>query len=616
MRYCFRCRASFQGLRVCPRDGEATSSEISDPLLDGTIGDRYRILDRIASGGMGSVYRAAHTRIAAMFAVKVIFGDLLQDASMRARFQREAEIASCLQSRHIVRVVDFGETDGVPYLVMELLEGVSLSERIRRAGPLAPDAAVRVASQIARGLAHAHERGIVHRDLKSDNVMLVREDDEEDIVKLLDFGIARIRDGEMLTRPGQLLGTPSYMAPEQFSQSAVDARADLYALGVMLHEMIAGAPPFAGGDLFRLAAAHLGEPPRPLRSLVPSVSPALEAIVLRLLAKTPAERFPTARALRTALRSEEHPATVESVSSNPPRAARSTPPTIELRAFLIDPAIPERIRRTIEIGAPIYNRGDHAGCAALYRETAVAALALALAGDALAVAARLDVALARSQSLDSTGAAWALRYGFDDLLQAAAATSFPQTADLLARESSAAETIIAPRLAAGDPDSAGDFYLALAERLAAHPDAADAAAVLQLRAAVVSGRRGGAGRAALNDVREAVVAVGRRDATRVLPLPLRACPGLPRFANQIIEAIAAGAPAYNRGDAAACNRLFVDAAQAILLVVGDSAQCAPVARLLGAALAESSHAVPERAVWTLRRAFDELLAEATARSPG
>ncbi len=181
MRYCPVCKATYLSRMQCPRDGSKLSLEQGDPLIGEVLG-RYKVLERMAAGGMGQIYRAAHVRIASLSAIKVLYGDLAADADMRARFEREAEAFSCLNSRYITRVIDFGETPtGLLYLVMELLDGTSLASAIARSGGLAPERAVRIFRRLALGLAHAHERGIVHRDLKPDNVMLVNEDDEPDV---------------------------------------------------------------------------------------------------------------------------------------------------------------------------------------------------------------------------------------------------------------------------------------------------------------------------------------------------------------------------------------------------------------------------------------------------
>ncbi|HVY49018.1 MAG TPA: serine/threonine-protein kinase, partial [Minicystis sp.] len=320
MRYCDVCRAAFQALRTCPKDRVATKAGVEDPLLGHVLGDRYRVLERIASGGMGQVYRAAHTRIASLFAVKVLYGDLAYEATMRSRFAREAEAAACLQSRHIVRVVDFSESDeGLLYLAMEHLEGRPLAAVIEK-GALAPARAVHVATQIARGLAHAHERGIVHRDLKPANVMLIREDDEPDVVRLLDFGIARLGGSSGLTLAGSVMGTPEYMAPEQYRGIEVDARADLYALGIMLFEMLTGSLPFVSDTVAEFARLHAFEPPPPLagRADGARVAPELEAVVARLLRKAPNERYASARDVIDALRAVPAETGARGAATNPP----------------------------------------------------------------------------------------------------------------------------------------------------------------------------------------------------------------------------------------------------------------------------------------------------------
>src|SRR5678816_3885215 len=164
MRYCETCRAAFRAAATCPRDRLALRADIGDPLIGHVLGDRFRVLERIAAGGMGQVYRAAHTRIASLFAIKVLYGDIAHEDRMRMRFQREAEAASCLQSRYIVRVVDFDRSpEDLLYLAMEHLDGACLSSLVAREGGLDTPRAIKLARQIASGLSHAHERGIVHR---------------------------------------------------------------------------------------------------------------------------------------------------------------------------------------------------------------------------------------------------------------------------------------------------------------------------------------------------------------------------------------------------------------------------------------------------------------------
>jgi serine/threonine-protein kinase len=451
VRYCEVCRASFQALRTCPRDRAPTRADLADPLLGHVLGDRYRILERIAAGGMGQVYRAAHTRIASLFAVKVLYGDIAHDTQMRARFEREAEAMSCLQSRHIVRVVDFGDSpEHLLYLAMEFLDGRSLQSVVADGGALAPDRAAGIARQVARGLCHAHERGVVHRDLKSANVMLVTEDDEPDVTKILDFGLARLQQAAPLTEAGTVMGTPEYMAPEQFkSASAAEPRTDLYALGVILYELLTGKPPFEAQNLAQVALAHLSEAPAPLSTRRPGVGfpPGLEAVVMRLLAKSPDDRFPSARAVVEALgaRSDDRP-TVTGVRR--------------------DGSVAEAISAAIQLGAPAYNNGDHLGCYSIYRDTAERLLAAG--SPSVAAASRLETGLSRAAGQPSaTAAAWEMRYAFDDLLEVGGAAVSPRGGPgTLDEELAAAGGVVSSRYALGQLDLVGDYYLAFARRMA------------------------------------------------------------------------------------------------------------------------------------------------------
>jgi serine/threonine protein kinase len=615
VRYCERCRAAFQALRTCPRDRVATRGDISDPLLGHVLGDRYRILERIAAGGMGQVYRAAHSRIASLFAVKVLYGDIAHDAAMRNRFQREAEAASCLHSRHIVRVVDFGESaDGLLYLAMEHLDGMSLTSVIARDGPLTARRTTSIGRQIAVGLAHAHERGIIHRDLKADNVMLVEEDDEPEVVKLLDFGVARMRNDARLTQIGQVIGTPPYMAPEQFTGADVDARADLYALGVILYEMLAGGPPFEAQSVIELADHHLQTPPPPIRDRNPNadVPSGLEALVHRLLAKSPADRYPSARAVLAVLRPPTRSAQMNLSSHTAPV---ETP---------VDPLAAERIRATIQVGAPTYNSGDHQGCYEIYKETAEELLTDVLQVEsATAAAARLRTALLRAQAMRSpTYAAWEIRYAFDDILRASDAQLTYQSGDgMVGTELAVAEAIAAPHYAAEHLDLVGDYYLEFAKQLSARlrRNASNPAMRAWLDKAVDAGAKAGGGQRALASLSMALEAL-RRGLYPTLPtMPavtsLAGCPLLEVFAHRIVQAISLGAPAYNAGDADACHRIYHTAADSIVLEIGGSEPCADVKRLLKAAIDEAEHLSAEHAAWALRRAFDHLLTAAVGEQP-
>ena len=269
--------------------------------LVGEVLGSYRITEELSSGGMGTVYRAQHELLARPAAVKVMrSGSTAPDAI--GRFFTEARAASAIRHPGIVEVFDFGYTaDGSAYLAMELLEGESLKSRLAARGTIDEHTATQLASAIASALEAAHAKGIYHRDLKPDNVFVVAGNRP----KLVDFGVAKLvdrDDGHTPTVDGALLGTPSYMAPEQArAASAVDHRADLYSLGCMLYEMVVGQPPFIGNNTGELIAMHLFTDPEPPRARGAAISPALEAVILRLLQKEPEARYASAADVVAAL---------------------------------------------------------------------------------------------------------------------------------------------------------------------------------------------------------------------------------------------------------------------------------------------------------------------------
>jgi serine/threonine-protein kinase len=275
----------------------------------GSVVGSWKIEERLGEGGMGTVYAARHTVMGRRGAVKVLKGEMAKQTDTVQRFFNEARAAAAIENPGIVDVFDMGQTpDGTAYLVMELLDGESLAARLRRTRAMAPETAARLARQIAAALAAAHERGIVHRDLKPDNIFLVPDPETTagERVKLLDFGIAKLH-GELaadapVTHTGALFGTPVYMSPEQCKGGvAVDHRADLYALGCILYQMLCGRVPFLAAGLGELLSMHMFEKPVPPRAAVASVPEALEGITLCLLEKDPAQRFASARAVCNAL---------------------------------------------------------------------------------------------------------------------------------------------------------------------------------------------------------------------------------------------------------------------------------------------------------------------------
>ena len=263
----------------------------------------YVLKERLGQGGMGMVWRAHDAALERDVAIKMILppGDPTHAREVAVRFLVEAKAAAAIKSRHVAQVLQLGTTDeGEVYIVMELLEGSTLLTLLLRERTLPAPRAVRIACQIARGLEAAHALGIVHRDLKPANVMLVRADGEDEVVKVLDFGVAkRTRSAdEALTEKGGLYGTLHFMAPEQIAGLPVDARSDVYSLGVLLYRMLAGRVPNDSDNMAELARMIVDVP---ARSLGGGFSPALDAVVLRALAKRPDDRFPTMAAFEAAL---------------------------------------------------------------------------------------------------------------------------------------------------------------------------------------------------------------------------------------------------------------------------------------------------------------------------
>jgi serine/threonine-protein kinase len=277
-----------------------------DPLLGTTLAGRFTILARIGSGSMGSVYRARQAAVGRDVALKIVRRDRAYDPETKARFEREARAVSLLKSPHTVTAFDFGEAeDGSWFLALEMLEGETLGERLRRERRLHWSDALRFASDALRSLAEAHAQGIIHRDLKPDNLFLARVHDpsgDREICKILDFGIAKwVNDEEapvdqLETLAGTVFGTPRYMSPEQAQGAPLDARSDLYSLGVLLFQMLAGRAPFVDDDAVVVMAKHIKNAPPELEEAAPGVEIplALEAVVRRTLEKLPENRPATA----------------------------------------------------------------------------------------------------------------------------------------------------------------------------------------------------------------------------------------------------------------------------------------------------------------------------------
>jgi serine/threonine protein kinase len=279
------------------------------PLVGTVLDGRFQVEKALASGASGDVYEAQHLALGHRVAIKILRPGIPETADIRRkRFLREARVAARIRSDHVVRVFDFvAPEQGPTYIVMELLHGETLAERVRRAGPLPCAEAVDFVVQAAKPLAQMHDAGIVHRDVKPSNLFLERDADGKERIKLLDFGIAAFqqpvaRPDSSLTWSDMIVGTPRYMAPEQIvSSKQVDARADVWALGVTLYELLSGAPPFDGTTVLAVLNQIEHQEPRPLAELRPGVPAELGAVVHRCLAKEPASRPADARALVEAL---------------------------------------------------------------------------------------------------------------------------------------------------------------------------------------------------------------------------------------------------------------------------------------------------------------------------
>ncbi len=257
-------------------------------MIGTQINGRFRLDEKIGTGGMSTVYRAFDPTLERWVAIKLMHRDISSDPDQLERFRREARTVAQLNHPHVVTVIDAGEDDGAPYIVFEYVEGETLKERIRRLGSLPVPEAVAYAIEIGRGLAAAHARRLVHRDVKPQNILI----DADGRAKVTDFGIARSLDVQQgMTQSGTVMGTSDYIAPEQARGERVDEQTDVYSLGVVLYELLTGEVPFPGENFVAVAMRHINEPPPSARERRPDVSPRLDAAIKRAMAKEPEDRF-------------------------------------------------------------------------------------------------------------------------------------------------------------------------------------------------------------------------------------------------------------------------------------------------------------------------------------
>ncbi|MBK6847960.1 MAG: serine/threonine protein kinase [Proteobacteria bacterium] len=322
---------------------EPTAPPMADPWIGRVIDSRYRVIERIGRGGMGSVYKVEHVRMGKIAALKLLHPELGQEPTLAARFRQEAEAISRLNHPNIVQVFDFSQVGDTLYLVMEYLAGENLGVLLRRQGAWPMSRCVRVLAQVCDALSEAHATGIIHRDLKPENIQVARTQSGQDLVKVVDFGLSKMIDREqpeaMETRRGTLVGTPHYMSPEQIRGLPIDVRCDIYSLGAVTYRMLTGQHVFSAPTPVAVLTKHMSEPVVPPSRVAPegAVPAAVDAVVLCALAKEREERYPSAQLFKEALLGAANRSLAEAVATSPTlRPPSGTTPAAT------GPALPER----------------------------------------------------------------------------------------------------------------------------------------------------------------------------------------------------------------------------------------------------------------------------------
>jgi len=313
-----------QNLRLV-EDPMAPDAPPPDPLIGRVLDGRYQVEKVLGEGGMGVVYRAKHTTLGKALAVKVLRAEVSKDSEIVQRFRQEARSATEIGNEHIIDISDFGALpDGSTYFVMEFLDGIAITKALELERPISAARTVKIAKQICTALGAAHNANIVHRDLKPDNIYLVKRSSETDFVKVLDFGIAKVGGAtSKLTRAGAVFGTPHYMSPEQCAGTDVDQRTDIYALGIILYEMVTGRVPFDADNLMGILTKHLYEKPIAPREVQPTsdIPPALESVIMKAIEKNREQRYQTMQEMRADLERIEQGLVPTAVTDAGDRAA-------------------------------------------------------------------------------------------------------------------------------------------------------------------------------------------------------------------------------------------------------------------------------------------------------
>jgi len=350
------CGAALAAAPAQPSDPPGSRRGGRDPLIGETVAGRFKVEELIGQGGMGKVYRARHLALDRVVCLKMLKPALLEDPTVVGRFEREALAASRLNHPNSIQVLDFGrnELDGTLFIAMEYVQGKDLRAILRDEWPLREERLCHIMAQVLAALGEAHAHNVIHRDLKPENIMVEQRRNQPDAVKVLDFGIAKILDSNLpgLTRADVVCGTPQYMAPEQATGGKLDARCDLYAVGIMLYQLTTGELPFDGGSSMDVLTRQVHEAPVPPRKRVASISQPMEALILRVLSKDPNRRPQSAEEFRQVLLAIGQGG--RRIDSGPSTPSRGTVPTA--------PAVPRS------------NRGRNAAL--------VAGAALAVAGGA------------------------------------------------------------------------------------------------------------------------------------------------------------------------------------------------------------------------------------------